>query len=181
MLRTFFPSNSNSILETIGKQIFRQNQRILVGEISKSARKKDKMGETYGTWTFVGKDLETLFYFLIQYNVFFYCMTILYIFVLTFLVIATNKKKLWRKACKKTPLSPKNDSISPRNEINEEFAVREDSLNRVIGRHTRGQCLFVKKSYEEAQLAPSQVAMVKEYAQEISSLKVEMVQLMKIV
>ena len=74
------------------------------------------MGEKYGTCTFVGKDLETLLYFLIQYNVYFYYMTMLYMFLLTFLAILTKKSKLQTKSYKKTPVSPLNDYISPINE-----------------------------------------------------------------
>ena len=42
---------------TLGKQFMTQNKRNLVGEISKSVGKKNKIGK--GTCTLVGKDLET--------------------------------------------------------------------------------------------------------------------------
>ena len=77
-------------------------------------------------------------------------MTMVYMFLLTFLAIVTKKRKFLINACKKTPSSPENDSISPSNERNEEFEVREDALTRVIGCYTRERCFFGKKSYKEA-------------------------------
>lgn len=70
----------------------------------------------------------------------------------------------------------------------EEFASREYALTRVLGPDNKGRCqgvgrgvtptnLFRNNTYKEA-LATSQ-ARVKEYAQEVSSLKSSMLQLMK--
>ena len=73
-----------------------------------------------GTCTFVGKDLETLFYFLIQYNVYFYCMPMVYMSLLTCLGVTTKKRKLQIKAYKIMHSLPLNDSISPRNERNDQ-------------------------------------------------------------
>ena len=67
-----------------------------------------------------GKALETLFLFIIQYNGYFYCMTMLYMCLLASLGIETNKRKLRTKACKITHSSPLNNSISPRNERNDQ-------------------------------------------------------------
>ena len=61
-----------------------------------------------------------------------------------------KEEETLNKASKKIPSSPLNDYISPNNERNEEFAVKEDALTRVIRRDTRERCLIGKKSYKKA-------------------------------
>lgn len=90
-----------------------------------------------GTCTSMGQDLETLFYFLIQHNFYFYFMTMVYKCLLTFLGIATKKRKFQTKAYKITPSALLNDSTSPSNEINGqdpssfqgEVHLEEDSMS----------------------------------------------------
>ena len=58
-------------------------------------------------------------YFLMQYNVYFYCMMMLDICLMTFLATITKKGKIQTITKKITPSMPLNDSTSPNKEGND--------------------------------------------------------------
>ena len=61
-----------------------------------------------------------------QYNFYFYCMAMLYIWILTFFSIVTKRRKIQTRACNKTPSFHLDGSISPNNEINDYISANNE-------------------------------------------------------